>query len=75
MIGKWFSNGWKKWNGFSNDWKNFPPVFQRLEKFFRGQRGSVWPVLWIREWDAAGRGLSGAEREKKKNRAMDAKAV
>ncbi len=35
MIGKYFSNGWKKWPDFSNDWKNFSPVFQRLEKNFR----------------------------------------
>ena len=66
MIGKWFSNGWKKWNGFSNDWKNFSPVFQRLENFFRSQCASVWPAPWSREWDAAGRGISGTEMEKKK---------
>jgi hypothetical protein len=28
MIGKYFSNGWKKWAGFSNDWKKFSCVFQ-----------------------------------------------
>jgi hypothetical protein len=28
MIGNFFSNGWKKWPDFSNDWKNFSPVFQ-----------------------------------------------
>jgi hypothetical protein len=28
MIGKNFSNGWKKWPDFSNDWKNFSAVFQ-----------------------------------------------
>ena len=31
MIGKNFSNGWKKRPGFSNDWKLF---FQWLENFF-----------------------------------------
>ncbi|MBR4190594.1 MAG: hypothetical protein IKQ55_11610 [Kiritimatiellae bacterium] len=34
MIGKKFSNGWKNPPIFSNDWKNFSPVFQRLEKIF-----------------------------------------
>jgi hypothetical protein len=28
MIGKKFSNGWKKRGDFSNDWKNFSGVFQ-----------------------------------------------
>jgi hypothetical protein len=28
MIGKFFSNGWKTWTVFSNDWKKFPAVFQ-----------------------------------------------
>jgi len=28
MIGKYFSNGWKIWADFSNDWKNFSRVFQ-----------------------------------------------
>ena len=43
MIGKNFSNGWKKRPGFSNDWKhffqwleNFGRFFQRLEEFFGG---------------------------------------
>jgi hypothetical protein len=35
MIGKKFSNGWKISPGFSNDWKNFSPFFQRLEKSFQ----------------------------------------
>ena len=34
MIGKYFSNGWKNPPVFSNDWKIFSPVFQRLEKNF-----------------------------------------
>ncbi len=34
MIGKYFSNGWKIRAVFSNDWKNFSAVFQRLENFF-----------------------------------------
>ncbi len=34
MIGKKLSNGWKTPPDFSNDWKNFSPVFQRLEKIF-----------------------------------------
>jgi hypothetical protein len=34
MIGNIFSNGWKIPHDFSNDWKNFSPVFQRLEKIF-----------------------------------------
>ncbi len=34
MIGKYFSNGWKNQPVFSNDWKNFSPVFQRLENIF-----------------------------------------
>jgi hypothetical protein len=29
MVGKKVSNGWKIWDGFSNDWKK---VFQWLEK-------------------------------------------
>jgi hypothetical protein len=33
MIGKYFSNGWKISADFSNDWKNFSRVSQRLEKF------------------------------------------
>ena len=28
MIGKFFSNGWKKSDNFSNDWKKFSGVFQ-----------------------------------------------
>ena len=28
MIGKLFSNGWKIWSDFSNDWKKFSAVFQ-----------------------------------------------
>jgi hypothetical protein len=28
MIGKYFSNGWKKCTDFSNDWKKFSAVFQ-----------------------------------------------
>ncbi|MBR4190461.1 MAG: hypothetical protein IKQ55_10935 [Kiritimatiellae bacterium] len=41
MIGKYFSNGWKIRAGFSNDWKNFSRVFQRLEKICgaRGEQG------------------------------------
>ena len=35
MIGKKVSNGWKNSVDFSNDWKNFSPLFQRLEKIFR----------------------------------------
>ncbi|MBR4189959.1 MAG: hypothetical protein IKQ55_08360 [Kiritimatiellae bacterium] len=34
MIGKKFSNGWKNRPVFSNDWKKFSAVFQRLEKIF-----------------------------------------
>jgi hypothetical protein len=34
MIGKKVSNGWKTRADFSNDWKNFSAVFQRLEKIF-----------------------------------------
>ena len=45
MIGKYFSNGWKSLADFSNDWKNFSRVFQRLEKtFYRNEdsfNGSV----------------------------------
>ncbi len=40
MIGKYFSNGWKIFADFSNDWKNFSRVFQRLEKFFYGNEDS-----------------------------------
>ncbi|MBR3584074.1 MAG: hypothetical protein IKO01_11600 [Kiritimatiellae bacterium] len=40
MIGKKFSNGWKNPPIFSNDWKNFSPVFQRLEKIFRPFSGN-----------------------------------
>ena len=51
MIGKYFSNGWKISGDFSNDWKNFSRVFQRLEKSFGERVGSqglwtgrmVWP--------------------------------
>jgi hypothetical protein len=28
MIGKFFSNGWKKWVDFSNDWKKISGIFQ-----------------------------------------------
>jgi hypothetical protein len=28
MIGNFFSNGWKIWPDFSNDWKNFSRFFQ-----------------------------------------------
>ena len=42
MIGKYFSNGWKKWADFSNDWKNFSRVFQRLEKIFGTFLGNKW---------------------------------
>ena len=38
MIGKYFSNGWKISGDFSNDWKKFSRVFQRLEKFFTGTK-------------------------------------
>ena len=38
MIGKYFSNGWKISACFSNDWKNFPCVFQRLEKFLENKQ-------------------------------------
>ena len=45
MIGKYFSNGWKIFADFSNDWKKFSRVFQRLEKtFYRNEdslKGSV----------------------------------
>jgi hypothetical protein len=40
MIGKKLSNGWKTPPDFSNDWKNFSPVFQRLEKIFRPGSGN-----------------------------------
>ena len=51
MIGKYFSNGWKILADFSNDWKKFSRVFQRLEKIFGERVGSqglwtgrmVWP--------------------------------
>ena len=31
-IGKLFSNGWKKWHEFSNDWKNFSGRFRETKR-------------------------------------------
>jgi hypothetical protein len=54
MIGKKFSNGWKISAYFSNDWKNFSRVFQRLEKSFER-------LVWQRDGNGGhvkGMGLS-----------------
>ena len=85
MIGKYFSNGWKISVCFSNDWKNLLRVFQRLEKFFGGERALVGPASGLMAWMGGRRGrarsfsangmrleggLSGTEMEKKKKRGV-----
>jgi hypothetical protein len=73
MIGKYFSNGWKIWADFSNDWKSFSRVFQRLEKIFGRHHGGIssrWLIRWgrfasLRVWHPffAAMQVEGAWRE------------
>ena len=67
MIGKWFPMGGKNGTDFPMIGKIFRPFSNDWKTFFSGTNGPVFGLSsGFSEWDAAGRGLAGAEMEKKR---------